>query len=329
MPSHNTQRVLIVGAGAVGQVYGRHLQLGGAEVTFLVKPHHVEGLEAPLRFYPLNQGSLSDAAVEFSDYSLITEPPKASDQSFDQVWLCVSSPAIRHPWLEELCKAIGDATVVTLLPGIEDRALLLKYIPEERLVSGLIPIISYPAPLPGEPEDSKGMAYWFPPLAPTPLSGPAERRDAAIELLKAGGQPAKAHPDVAKTSGFPTAILMPILLALEAGEWRFSELAGPYHGPRALEGLQEATKIVAAYQNQALPFWLRFVNMTSLRALLWLAPKVLPLPIETYLAFHFTKVGEQTRLFIDTYIALGETHGLPTRALKALRRPVMEAVAAA
>ncbi len=329
MTSHPAQRVLIVGAGAVGQVYGRHLQLGGAEITFLVKPHHVEGLEAPLRLYPLNQCALGDQPVEFSDYTLMTEPPKATDRPFDQVWLCVSSPAIRHPWLEELCKAIGDATVITLLPGIEDRALLLEYIPEERLVSGLIPIISYPAPLPGEPEDARGMAYWFPPLAPTPLSGPTERRDAAVELLKAGGQPAKTHDDVAAVSGFPTAMLMPLLLALEAGEWKFSELAGPYHGPRALEGLREAFKIVSTHLNQPVPFWLRFVNMASLRSLLWLAPKFVPLPLETYLAFHFTKVGEQTRLFIDTYIQLGETHELPTRALKALRRPTMEAAAAA
>ena len=33
-------RVLLVGAGAVGQVYGYHLQKGGAQVAFFVRPKH-------------------------------------------------------------------------------------------------------------------------------------------------------------------------------------------------------------------------------------------------------------------------------------------------
>ncbi len=33
-------RVLVVGAGAVGQVYGLYLRRGGARVSFLVKPAH-------------------------------------------------------------------------------------------------------------------------------------------------------------------------------------------------------------------------------------------------------------------------------------------------
>ena len=30
-------KILVVGAGSVGQVYGYHLSLGGAEITFYVK----------------------------------------------------------------------------------------------------------------------------------------------------------------------------------------------------------------------------------------------------------------------------------------------------
>ncbi len=86
MTSHPPPRVLIVGAGDVGQVYGRHLQLGGAEVTFLVKPHQVEGLEAPLPLYPLNQCTLQDAPTQFSDYTLTTEPPKATTTPAWRIW---------------------------------------------------------------------------------------------------------------------------------------------------------------------------------------------------------------------------------------------------
>ena len=39
-------RVLLVGAGAVGQVYGWHLARGGAATSFLVRPRHAEALQA-------------------------------------------------------------------------------------------------------------------------------------------------------------------------------------------------------------------------------------------------------------------------------------------
>ena len=40
----NKKTILIVGAGAVGQVYGFHLHQAGHRISFLVKPSHVEAL---------------------------------------------------------------------------------------------------------------------------------------------------------------------------------------------------------------------------------------------------------------------------------------------
>ena len=43
------------------------------------------------------------------------------------------------------------------------------------------------------------------------------------------------------------------------------------------------------------------------------------LELEPYLEYHFTKVGQQTRDMLDSYIHLGERHGLPTDNLRQLR----------
>ena len=48
-----TLRVCIVGAGAVGQVYGLHLQRGGAEVSFLVRDKYAEETAAGMVLHPL------------------------------------------------------------------------------------------------------------------------------------------------------------------------------------------------------------------------------------------------------------------------------------
>ena len=49
-------KVLVVGAGAVGQVYGWHLKRGGVDLTFYVKEKYRAEVEAGLTVYPLNEG---------------------------------------------------------------------------------------------------------------------------------------------------------------------------------------------------------------------------------------------------------------------------------
>ena len=315
-------RVLVVGAGAVGQVYGRHLHAGGATVTFLVKPAHLKKLSRPFRLYPLNVGHRTEGPLIFDDFEMVSD---ISDEAvFDQVWLCVSSTALRQGWFPRFAAKLGDATLVSLLPGLQDRDFLLQYVPEEQLVTGLISLISYQAPLPGEMECKPGIAFWFPPASPTPLSGPDRRRDQAVTLLRAGKQPVKVHRDVGALSGFPTAVLMPLLVGLEASDWTFEGFRrGPY-ARLSLEGVSEALAIVSAHQNLPTPYWGRLLGRVSLRTALWLAPRIVPLPLEAYLQYHFTKVGAQTRFFIDAYIEIGLTHGLSTAALSVLRASIRD-----
>ena len=50
-----------------------------------------------------------------------------------------------------------------------------------------------------------------------------------------------------------------------------------------------------------------------------LAKVVIPLDIETYLQYHFTKVGDQTRMFLDNYAALAETQERSAANIESLR----------
>jgi 2-dehydropantoate 2-reductase len=53
---------------------------------------------------------------------------------------------------------------------------------------------------------------------------------------------------------------------------------------------------------------------------LGLAPYLLPFDLETYLRYHFTKVGAQTRAAIAVYMELGAALGLPSAHLEQLFR---------
>ena len=175
-------KVLVLGAGAVGQVYGRHLALGGAHVSFFVKPKHEAEARRGYTMYPLNR-SRSPDPIDFSDYGVLTGYESISDERWDQVWICTSSTALRGGWLPEVTTRLGDATLVCMTPGPEDREYVLQYVDEASLVVGLITMISYQTPLEGEQREHPGTAYWFPPMAANAFSG--SRASEAASALRA------------------------------------------------------------------------------------------------------------------------------------------------
>jgi 2-dehydropantoate 2-reductase len=193
-----------------------------------------------------------------------------------------------------------------------------RQLPDEQIVQGIITLVSYRAPLPGETRfAAPGIAYWFPPLGASPLSG--ARRDSVIAALRAGGLPAKRHRDVAAVSAFPTALLMPLLAVLEQAGWAFAALREPARLALAARAADQALAVVARRRGQRVPALLRLINRPlAVRLALALAPRLMPLDVETYLRAHFTKVGDQTRDFLRTYQALGHEAGLPTDGLDQL-----------
>jgi hypothetical protein len=54
--------------------------------------------------------------------------------------------------------------------------------------------------------------------------------------------------------------------------------------------------------------------------ILVLAQFIAPFDFEKYIQFHFTKVGDQTKLFIDEYIRLGSEYGVAVDAITALTK---------
>lgn len=313
-------KVLIVGAGAVGQAYGYHLQKGGAEVWLFVKPKHAQESERGFSLYPLNRAKPRRAPVPFKANGVVTSIEEVAASQWDQIYFCMSSIGLRGDWLEPFCKAAGDSTIVMLQPALEDREFVLRFVPEARLVTGMISIISYHAPLPGESVPVPGIAYWIPPLSANLFSGPKARLHSVVHAFRSGGMPARGVADVSSASAFPGAALIVLVCALEASDWSFGRLV---HGPlldQACRAVAQVSEAVARRLSQRMPFALRLVRPSLVRALLWLAPKFVPLNLEAYLRAHFSKVGDQTRLMMREYVEVGQGLGLRVDAVEGLRR---------
>lgn len=322
-------RVLMVGAGAVGQVYGLHLQRGGAEVAFFVKPAYAEACERGMTLYRRQIGRPT-VTERLDGCRIVTDLEAVRSESWDQVWLCVSTPALQGAWLAELLGAIGTATLVVLQPGLGVRQTILaawrsamgdgvdEATLTARIVTGLITAVAYQAPLPGEPAMAPGVAFWLPPLSPLPLGGDKGRIDPIVAIMRAGGCPTTYADDIPRRALVGSAMLMPQIAALEVVGWSMTGLRRSEWLDVACRASRQMVAVGFTHEGLTPPAIDRIARPWLLGTILWLAPKVVPLPFETYLQYHFTKVGDQTRLMLARHRDLGDKLGLDVSAIRAL-----------
>lgn len=293
-------KILIVGAGCVGQVFGYHLQRAGAEVSFWVRPKYVEECKRGFVLYSHNGRGLREP-IRFQAASILSTLEELERERFDQVYLCIPSNGLRGEWFARFADRLGDAVLVSLCPGIDDRAYIAEHFDPARTVTGLITQISYPAPLPGEQVGEPGTAYWFPPMGPHPFDGPPELVRAVVALLRKGRLPARADFKLAEKAGYPNVVLMMFIIGLEAAGWSFDAVKQPASMQRIHAAMREGLAYVSRRQGTRPPLAFRMLGPLTMRLALGVAPAVIPFDLETYLKVHFTKVGGQTRMFVDDW----------------------------
>lgn len=306
-------RVLVVGAGSVGQVYGLFLQRAGAQVSVFVRHQYRAHAEAGFALYAGGR----PPAARFRPHAVYTDWEAVSAERFDQIWLCVSSPALRQELVDQLAPALGGALLVALQPGERDRALLHPLVPPSRLVVGLIAFSAWPAPLPGGaavPEPGQG--YWFPPLTKSLFQGP--RADEVVSPLRAAGCPAAVGAARA-ASARGSAALLALVATLETVGWSPQRLREPGVAEQVAGAAQEALAVGTTQLGVARGPGALLLRPALIRLASFVLPFVAPMSFPRFLQVHFTKVGDQTALALDAWIEGGDAVGLPTAHLRALR----------
>jgi len=303
-------RILIIGSGAVGAIYGHYLANAACRVTYLVRDRNSPNAQMPrtLHHYPL-----IGAPRHQEQYLRVVT---LADSSHDQVWLCLPSTALDDPWLAKQLARIGNNTPVILwTPDMRDRERMQK-MHSGPVTQALIGLVSFQTPLPGEQTPSAGIGYLAPPRSAVIQSTP-DGEDAA-RWLRQGGLSVTLMRDLPTHTARMTALLQPAIAALEICDWSLAGLRRSHWLGIATDASDEARAIGEHYLGAA-PGRRLPGKTLGLRALLWLAPPLSPFPLETYLHYHFAKVGQQTREMFDGWIAQGKQASLPTAALEQLR----------
>lgn len=302
-------RILIIGSGAVGAVYGHHLVKAGCQVNFLVRDRQSpnSSMPRPLHRYRF----VGKPVTEQQHLRVLTQ----AHRHWDQVWLTLPSDALYSDWLAEQLAVFDDHTpLISWTPDFRDQAQL-QQLWRGPLQRGLIGLISFHTPLPQQSTPESGFGYLLPPRSAMLDNSPAGRQAAA--LLRAGGLPSTVMKDLDWFAARSTALMITAISALELADWSLAKLAHSHWLSEASRAAREATAISAAFLGH------RGSNHVPgpllLRALMALAPRVMPFDLESYLRYHFSKVSKQTRLMLDHWRDEGQHRALPTTALEKLR----------
>jgi ketopantoate reductase len=310
-------RAVLVGAGSVGQVYGHHLQRGGARITYVVRPHHIPRLSGGMVLYPWNRPDRT-RPVHWRDYTLATSVDEALEEPADVVVLCTSTPALLDGgWFDRVAARRGRATILALNVGEDVPGFLRARVPGEAITWGLVSFAAWPAPLPGQDLPRPGMAWWVPWGERLSFSGPDAARIVAV--LQAGGLPSQVVSDVLTEVAFRGIVLSMVTASLAIEGWSFRALARD-RGQRilAIEAMRAWWRLAERRTGQPVPASLRALTPGVLAAILrWFLPRA-PLDFEAFFRRHYTKIAHQVTALLDQRIAHLRGAGLPAAPLETM-----------
>lgn len=321
--------ILIVGAGAVGQVYGYYLARGGANVSFLVKDKY---RETALQGFPLYEiGFAGQPRLHlFTEFDVLTRVEDAATMSWDQIWITVASDALLGDWLGLLTDNLPVSTqLVYLQPDLKDRDIIASYVEPSQIIQGVIQFMAYQSPLPDEADpqrlQEKGVSYFIPPpIAMTRLAPDTRATQDIVQLLKRAGVRVSLSENLQFSYAFTAAISIPVMACLETIGWSFKRFREAASQHRARHVVAEAVRVVCAYHNRPYYPWLHGALIAVVVKVMAYAEPFAPFALQRQIKFHFSKVGAQTRLMLQSYQAQGAVFAADTGQLAALANDIKQ-----
>lgn len=303
------KNILLIGAGAVGQVFGYKLaRSNDVKLSYFVREKHLKDLSGGVTLYNLMRRSHK---ISFSNYELLTSTSQVAEQKWDQVHLCISSTALRLFDLADLKSALNaDATIVLLQPVPQDFDYLCQYFPVDRIVRGSLNFTAYHAPLPSDPPDFKGMAFLFPPLTKLAFTGPTRLANEVCQAYKDGGVNCEVSEKTLQDYLFISSVVFVFVLALEKCEWNYEKL---FKNKEVIKQMNSAKALILraleCQFNRKAPFLLKIMPLRILKYLLPIIKRLAPIDPQQLIIQHFSKLSDQTKLGMQTYEDLAVEHG--------------------
>jgi hypothetical protein len=304
-------KILIVGCGAVGQVWGFILQGAGVELGLFDKPAVAEKMKEALThgglpLFQVTHSRLMDPIERRLDkFQVIADLNEARHFAPDQIWFTVPSPVYYSEWFSNFLKEVPSQRVVCFIP----EGGRPEFIPDaagERFVFGGTAFMAWQ----GGPErgggNPEGINFWLPPLG-IPLAGSKQAcREVGMILKKAGRGYTADKPD-SRAQAATTAAMTAFVAGLQLAGWSLGKYRRSPWLARAAGACRE---MILAELPQAGALTRALLGAPVLSAAFQLValilPKLVPFELEKYLQFHYTKTWEQSIGLLELFIYDGE-----------------------
>jgi hypothetical protein len=320
-------KVLIVGCGAVGQVFGVSLQKAGVELGLYDRPATLVKLEQALvdeglPLFQVRRRGRAPLAHRLKNYQVIADPVAARRFGPDQIWFTVPSPVYYSEWFKEFLREVPSRRVVCFVP----EGGRPEFFPEgdpDRLVFGGTTFMAWQ----GGPEagggQPGGVNFWLPPMA-IPLMGAKEAcREVGQPLQQAGFKVTLGKPD-SPQQACVTAVITAFMAGLELSGW---SLAAFRKGPWLTQAAGASSQAVLSQLPVAGIFTKALLGVPVLSVGLYLAaflmPVLVPFDLEKYLKFHYLKTRLQTLALLELFAADGMKRNLPVETIRRLQQQLI------
>lgn len=299
--------VAIVGAGALGSVYGTRLALHNTRVTFVVRPGR-EAETSPIRIQRVGDSHVLELAS--------AQRAAAIPADADLVALAVRVDNVDDK-LDALLSQGPKVPVLTLTPFMPGSLERLRNLLGPRVVVAMPGVVAYA-------NDAGLIRYWLPRSQPTLIDDRAASdpvMTSLVQRLQNAGISVRFEPRVDSLNPATTLTFLPLVIALDvAGGTADRAVADRALLSLALDAVAECRK-AAAFVG-ATPAWAgvlaKFVGPTAIRVGIGLARRTFPESV-TFVERHFgSKTHAQNVLLAREGVELGRSHGLPMTALSRL-----------
>ena len=327
-------KVLIVGCGAVGQVFGLYLQKAGVELGFYDRPEVADRLKRAL-----GEGGLSLFQITYmrrrnpiphrlENFQVVVDVAESQAFKPDLIWFATPSPVYHSEWFHEFLEKVPSERVVCFAPEGARPEFFPESGGEGRLVFGGFTMIAWQGDLEGSSGKPQGVNFWRPPLVGIPLTGTEKAGGQVKELLKKAGLRAVVNKqDDPKSLAAVTAVMTAFVAGLELSGWSL----GAYRtSPWLKQAARGAREGALSQFSRAGVFTRALLGMLCSPAMFFLLSLLLPLPfpfnLGKYLKFHYTKTREQTLTLLDVFARDGERRGLPVENIRSLLQGLQDSI---
>jgi hypothetical protein len=301
-------KVLIVGCGAVGQVYALSLQKAGVQLGLYDLPATRQKLQQALGqggmylFELSRQHRRAPIEHRLSNYQIAGDETQCRDLEPDQIWFTIPSQVYYSDWFHDFLKRVPSSRVVCFIPE-GSRTEIIPEGENDRFVFAGTTFMAWQSDLEGGGGRPEGVNFWLPPLG-IPLIGTQNACVEVKQVLNRAGFKVSIGKPGSHAQASTTALMTAFIAGLELAGWSLKL----YRSSPWLKCAARASREAMRSQYPSIGLLQRLLTSNTI---MWIGfylvalilPFLFPFDIEKYLKFHYRKTRDQTLVLLNLFIS--------------------------